>query len=113
LDSRPVSSVLEAKNLAFAFISSKPRIAEYNRLTSISVPTGYKNYSDLAIIIFIKGLLMIPSLYPEIAFVLNTYEKIVSFILSFNPKQKISKNSISKLKNRKIVLKQVARSPEA
>lgn len=110
LDSMPIEDALMGKNLRY--ISSKHRITEYNQRTSTTNLNSYRNYSDLAIRNFVKCLLMNPSLFPTISDDLDTYEKIIAFIHSYDPKYRISKSSISNLKHRKLIFKQVPRTVE-
>jgi len=110
LDSKPLRNRLVCFNLrAIAF---KFRVNEYNKRTSISSNKSYKNYSDTGVRNFIKGLLCTPPKYPEIASILNNYSLIIDFIKLYDPKYKINKSSLSKLKLRQIVFKQVPKTKE-
>jgi len=53
-----------------------------------------------------------PTKYPDISLVLDRYDKIIEFVKTFDPKYKISKSSLSNLKNRKLVNKQVPKNDD-
>jgi hypothetical protein len=113
LDSIPLLNVVQCRNLRS--ISKKARVTEYNMrssMTSNSSNNAYRYYTDLAIRNFVKGLISNPPIYPGIARELNTYDKIIMFILNYYPKIRISKSSISNLKRRQMIFKQVPRRPE-
>ena len=109
-DSKPLKDSKTCFNLRS--ISNRFRCNEYNRRTSSGGNKKYKNYSDIGIRNFIKGLLSKPSMYPDISINLNKYEKIIDFVKNFDPKYKITKSSLSNLKNRKLIIKQVPRTDE-
>lgn len=110
LDSKPLSNRVICFNLRA--IASKFRVNEYNKRTSISSNKSYKNYSDTGIRNFIKGLLCTPPKYPGIASILNNYSLIIEFIKKYDSKYKINKSSLSKLKQRQMVIKQVPKTKE-
>jgi hypothetical protein len=109
-DSKPFLDVSMCKNIRY--ISNKHRKTEYNRQTTTSISTVYKAYNELAIRNFVKILLNSPEIYPKITEKLNTYDKIITFIHDYNPKYKISKSSISNLKHRKMIFKQLPKNKE-
>ena len=110
LDSNPIEDASTCKSLRY--ISRKPRKSEFNLKTSSRFKNVYKDYTELATRNFVKGLVSLPRdpNFEKIAEVLNSYDKIINFVKSYNPQSKISKQSISNLKNRKMVYKQIPRS---
>lgn len=102
LDSMPIEDALTCQNLRY--ISTKPRVTDYNQRTSTSTRTVYNSSLDLIVRNFIKFLITEPSVFPEIRNELKTYDLIIEFIHGFNPytntKMRLSKQSISNLKNR-------------
>ena len=110
LDSDPLIDSSVCFNLRS--IAHKFRINEYNRRTSISKYKKYKDYKDTGIRNFIKGILSEPPLYPGIASELRNYSSIIEFIKSFDPSYRISKPSLSQLRNKQIVHKQVPKTDE-
>jgi hypothetical protein len=109
LDSKPVKSIEESRNLRN--ISKIHKIKLYNKETTALSSNTYKDYSDLAIRNFIKGLLSEPRLY-NLDDSLKTYSDIIEFINGYKGSKKITKSSISHLKNRKMVFKPVPRTKE-
>jgi hypothetical protein len=109
LDSLPVKSVEESGNLRSISKIHKSKL--YNRETSGLSGNTYKDYTDLAIRNFIKGLLSEPRLY-NLDDSLKTYSDIIEFINGYKKSKKITKSSISHLKNRKMVFKSVPHTKE-
>lgn len=111
-DSIPFNNSLECFNVRS--ITKSNRLGSYNRRTNFLTRNKYTNYTDLAIRNFVKGLIKNPldSHFVEIANELNNYNSIIDFILSYKANYKISKSSISNLKSRKLIEKQVPRLPE-
>jgi len=110
LDSKPLKNSVSCFNLRK--IASKLRVFEYNQRTSVKIDKKYKNYSDIAIRNFIKGIYSKPPIYSGIAQSFKDYSSLIAFIKDFDTKVKISKQSISNLKNRKIINKQVPKTDE-
>ena len=110
LDSKPLKNSVSCFNLRK--IASKIRVSDYNQRTSFKIDTKYKNYSDIAIRNFIKGIYSKPPIYSGIAERFKDYSSLIAFIKGFDTKFKISKQSISNMKNRKIIHKQVPRTDE-
>lgn len=71
----------------------------------------YKDYTDLAIRNFIKGLFSTPPKYNLINDFKN-YSEIVDFIKDYKRNARISRHSVYKLKSRRIVIKPVPRTKE-
>jgi len=109
LDSKPVPNKEYSKNLRFMSKLHKQRL--YNKQSSILSGNKYKDYTDLAIRTFIKGLLSNPPKY-NLEDGLSDYSGIIEFLRKFNSSLKISKQSISNLKNRKMIFKSVPRTKE-
>lgn len=70
-----------------------------------------KDYTNLAIRNFIKGLLSIPPKY-NLVNDFKSYSEIIDFIKNYKRKIRISKSSLSNLKNRRMVIKAVPRTKE-
>ena len=109
-DSKPLKNSVTCFNIRT--IANKFRFNEYNQRTSFSFNKKYKNYTDIAVKSFIKGLLSTPPKYPDISIELNKYDKIIEFVKCFDPKYKISKSSLSNLKNRKLINKQIPKNDD-
>lgn len=84
----------------------------YNKMSSTLTGNKYKRYSDLAVRNFIKGLLSNPVLYNLGGLEFKDYASIIEFVKGYDGGVKISKQSISNLKNRQMVIKSVPRLPE-
>ena len=109
LDSNPIPNKDFGKTLRFLSKFHKQSI--YSKGTSVSSGNQYKNYVDLAVRNFIKGLLSDPQKY-NLNSEVTSYSEIIEFVKGFDDKIKISKDSISKLKNRKMIFKTVPRRKE-
>jgi len=109
LDSHPVPNKEFSK--VFRFLSKFHNQSIYSKGTSSSSGNQYKNYVDLAVRNFIKGLLSDPQKY-NLNTEINSYSELIEFVKGFDDKIKISKHSISKLKNRKMIFKTVPRTKE-
>lgn len=108
LDSNPVLNAEESKNLRYISKLHKSRL--YNKSSNILSGNKYKDYSDLAVRNFIKGLLSDPPKYNLPS--QSNYTDIIRFIKQFDSEIKVTKQSISNLKNRKTILKNVPRTKE-
>jgi len=109
LDSKPVSNSEYSRILRF--LSKFHKQSQYNKQTSTSMGNVYRSYVELAVRNFVKGLLSSPQKYNLNAEVIS-YSEIIDFVKGFDDKIKISKHSISKLKNRETVFKTVPRTKE-
>lgn len=109
LDSNPLPNKEFCKTLRY--LSKIHKQSLYNKNTSISSGNKYKNYTDLAVRNFIKGLLSNPQKY-NLSAEVSSYSEIIDFVKGFDDKIKVSKDSISKLKNRKMIFKTVPRTKE-
>lgn len=111
-DSLPFANSLECFNVRS--IIKTNRLGSYNRRTNFLTRNKYTNYTDLAIRNFVKGLVKNPleNHYIDIAKELNNYNSIIDFVLEYKSNYKISKSSISNLKSRKLIERQVPRLPE-
>lgn len=109
LDSKPVSNSEYSRVLRFLSKFNKQSL--YNKQTSSSSGSIYRSYLELAVRNFIKGLLSNPQ-----KFNLNTevtsYSDLIKFVKDFDNEIKITKQSISNLKNRQIIFKTVPRTKE-
>lgn len=110
LDSKPVRDVKHCKNLRA--ISKLHKNKVYNKYTSGVSQSVYKNYTDLAIRNFIKALISEPPKFNLNRNELDDYRKIIDFIKGFNQKTRVSKQSISNLKNRSLIIKTVPRTKD-
>jgi len=93
-------------------IANRFRVNDYNQRTSKSQNTKYKDYTDLAIRNFIKCILTQPPLFPKIASDLKDYSSIINFIKGFKIDYRISKQSLSNLKHRPLIKRQVPKTDE-
>jgi hypothetical protein len=108
LDSKPVHDVEHCKNLRY--MSKLQKLSIYQKQSNTLSDNKYKDYTYLAIRNCIKGLLSTP---PKYNLDNNlSYSEIIDLIKEFDSKIKISKHSISKFKNRKIIFKPVPRTKE-
>ena len=113
LDSDPLEDVKHCGTLRYLGKLHKQSL--YNKTSSALTGNRYKDYTDLAIRNFIKGLLSNPVKYNldnNLDNNLTDYTEIIDFVKGFNPKMKITKPSISNLKNRKMIFKSVPRTKE-
>lgn len=109
LDSMPVKTKEVAGNLRS--IGKMHKTVMYNKLTTRLKGNEYKDYTDLAIRNFIKIIVNDSKLF-NLDGGLNTYAEIIDFIQGYKKNARVSKHSISKLKNRKFILKTVPRTEE-
>jgi hypothetical protein len=109
LDSNPAPNKEFSKTLRF--LSNFYKQSIYNKGTSVSSGNRYKTYIELAVRNFIKGLLSNPPKY-NLNNVWQSYSEIIDFVKGFDSKIKISRQSISNLKNRKSIFKTVPRTKE-
>lgn len=114
LDSEPLWDTTECGKLRF--LGSFHRNALFNRITSKSRGTKYKNTLEIAVRSFIKALFSKEPMFglEEHKDIFNSYKEIIEFIHSHEPCKRISltPQSISNLKQRKILIKPVPRTPE-
>jgi hypothetical protein len=107
LDSNPQLNVLQAKKQRF--LSKFPFTISYNRINSSRQATKYKTFLVVGVRNFIKACLA-----PEPYFGLRgdefvSYSDLIAFIKDFKTNKgikepiKITKQSISNLKNRKLI----------
>lgn len=109
LDSIPVPNKEFSKTLRFLSKFHKQSI--YSKGTSTSSGNKYKSYIELAVRNFLRGLLSNPPLY-NLKNDWQSYSEIIDFVREFDDRIKITKQSISNLKNRKIIIKTVPRTKE-
>lgn len=110
LESKPILYKEHCKNLRSVSRLHKNRVSNNKQSSS---PTGnkYKDYTDLAVRNFIKGLFSIPPKY-NIVNDFRSYSEIIDFIKEYKKDARISKTSLSNLKNRRMVIKAVPRTEE-
>lgn len=108
LDSSPADNAGILKRLRF--LGSIHKLRNYNKSTTKLTGKNYKSYIDLGIRNFIKGCLNDPPAYNLTKF--KDYASLIEYIKSYKPDYKISKSSISHLKNRKVAVKGVPKTPE-
>lgn len=110
LDSEPLKNASECLHLRF--ISRFHRSSSYNKNTSKTMSSTYKNAMDRAVRSFIKGALAEEPQFGLKKDSFLRYNDIISFITGFDSKIKTSKQSISNLKRRKALNKAVPRTEE-
>ncbi|HEY0580042.1 MAG TPA: hypothetical protein VGC75_04990 [Candidatus Nitrosocosmicus sp.] len=81
------------------------------KTTKTNLKVANKDYTDLAIRNFIKGLFSIPPKY-NLVNDFKSYSEIIDFIKEYKINIRISKTSLSNLKNRRMVIKAVPRTKE-
>lgn len=106
-DSVPHPNIEEA--LAIRTLSQVPYKLPYSRLTATRSSNKYINNTELAVRNFIKGLYADPPKY-RLEDNFNGYKGLIDFIKSFDPSIKVSKHSISMLRNRNAAIKVVPRN---
>jgi hypothetical protein len=109
-DSNPLKDNKECLNLRGLSKIHKTRV--YNKFSHKTTGNAYKNYTDLAIRNFIKGILSKENLYNINKKDFDDYNSIIQFIKDYKPDFKISKTSLSNLKNRKMIIKPVPRTED-
>lgn len=97
-------------------ISKRNRLKDYNSLTShvsplLKISTGRK-HTSLAVVHFVKMLLSDKPQFSGMMGVFTNYNDIVNYIHAFDNSVKISKQSISNLRNRKIIQKQIPKNED-
>jgi hypothetical protein len=109
LDSNPLNSVSQGENLRF--ISKLPKLKQYTRFSNLVVNNAarYKSVEDLAVINFVKGLLISPPMFNLHRVGLEEYKDIVAYLKAYNPKIKLNEKGIAVLKSRPISIKTVPR----
>lgn len=110
LDSEPLPSTDAGESLRY--LGRLSRTSVYQKFLSTPKDTLYKNVRDVAIRNFLKGLLRPQPKFDLNSEDFNSYQEIVDFITDFAPSYKITKQSISNLKNRKTVVKVIPRNDE-
>jgi hypothetical protein len=111
-DSRPLHSKSDCIRLRF--LSKLPFNLPYQRNSSKSKNTSYKSYLNIAIRNFIKGYLAKEPRFGLKGTEIKSYKDIMSFISGFEPAKdvKLSKQSISNLKHRRMVFKPVIKTKD-
>jgi hypothetical protein len=114
LDSAPLKDIEECRKLRF--FSTFHRTILYNKMTSKSRDTKYKNTLEIAVRSFIKGLFSEQPLFglEQHKSRFKSYKDLIEFIHNHEPCKRISltPQSLSNLKNRKILIKPVPRTKE-
>ncbi len=110
LDSRPYEQVKDCQNIRN--ISRLNKTTSYNRLSSTPSSKVYKSSVELAVRNYIRGLYADPPMY-GLNNDFENYRELIDFIHCYDKNIKVSKDSISKLKNRKTIPKLVPRTPES
>jgi len=83
----------------------------HRKQNSVSIDNRYKDYTDLAIRNFIKGLFSTPTKY-NLTNDFKNYSEIVDFIKDYKRDARVSRHSLYKLKVRRIIIKHVPRTKE-
>lgn len=84
----------------------------YNKATSGESGLKYKSREELAPRNFLKGYLSDPPLYGLRGNEFKNYTELIEFLKGYSSRLKVSKSSISKLRNRRMVYRGVPRTPE-
>lgn len=111
LDSEPVYDREECENLRK--IAKVHRVNLYNKQTSVLSGNKYKDNTDLAVRNFLKGVLSKPPKYNIREDEFGGYDELIRFIKNYDGNLKVSKSSLSNLKNRRNIIKLVSRTKES
>lgn len=109
LDSSPANDVDVVKKLRF--LSGVHRKTIYNKMSNSVGNSKYKSNLDLAIRNFVKGCIKDPPGYNLQN--IGSYSDIIEFVKNYKQDYRISKASISNLKNRKLIVKDVPKTTES
>lgn len=112
LDSIPLISSDEC--LRMRFLSKLPFTLPYNKNTSRRKVSKYRSFLDVAVRNFLKGYLAKEPLFGLKGSEFDRYQDIMSFIYGFELAKdiRLSKQSISNLKHRRIIFKTVPQTKE-
>lgn len=115
LDSRPARDITRCKNQRF--LSKIGKLKIYNRETSLSNVQSrgkYKSKIELAIRNFVKGILSNPTMFNLGVNPFKNYAEILEYLNSYPNKGnlKMTKDSLSKLRNRKLIFKIVPKTKD-
>ena len=110
LDSRPVANVVESKN--YRYLMKLSRNSAYNIETSGSTSNSYRNLQDKIVRCFLKGLLHTPPMY-NLNYDFSSYTGVINYLKEYDPTIKLTRSSISNLKNRKMIIRSVPRNGES
>jgi hypothetical protein len=112
LDSKPLNTVEQGVNSRY--LSKMQWTNLYNKNTTMKKGSVYKNQLDIAVRNFIKGYFSPTPLFSLKGTEFKNHKELLQFIQNFPDASslKISVNSISKLKNRKLFLRPVPKSLE-
>lgn len=102
IDSKPLTSVSQGKNLRFISRLSKNKLyAKYTSEGKSKISISSRNKEEEVIVrTFIKGLLSTPPRYKLNRLELISYTDIIDYIQKYNPLIKITENSLAVLKLR-------------
>jgi hypothetical protein len=108
LDTKPLVNIIQAQKRRF--ISKFPYTYSYNKLSSSRLSTKYRSYLEVGVRNFIKGCVSKESYFGLRGDEFKSYKELMSFIYDFEStkgiklsKVKISEQSISNLKNRRLI----------
>ena len=116
LDSKPLCNIEQAKKQRF--LSKFPFSLPYNKIDSNRSRSGYKTYLEMGVRNFIKGYVAKEPLFGLRGDEFKSYSELITFISDFkstkcvNVKLRLSKQSISNLKMRKVLGRPTPRTPE-
>ena len=99
MDSKPLESINQGKNLRFINNLSKNKL--YGKFTSGGKSiSGYNSGEELTIRSFLKGLLSTPPKFNLNRDGFYNYTDIVDYLKEFNPKIKISESELALIKHK-------------
>lgn len=112
LDSKPLTNVNCCKTLRF--LSKFPITVPYNKTNSNRTGSVYKSSLEIGVRNFIKAVYSSNESFGLTSYEFRYTRELISFIYGYeSAKQiKLTLNSVSKLKNRKIIIKPVPRTRE-
>lgn len=111
-DSKPLQSIEQCKTLRF--LSKFPIVTPYNKNSSMKSPSEYKSKIEVGVRNFIKGYFSLNEKFGLVGNEFKNVKELITFISGDKSTQgiKISRHSISKLKNRKMIWRPVPQSEE-
>jgi transposase len=111
MDSKPLENINQGQNLRFISKIAKTKL--YGRYTSGKKLSNYKSKEEIVERNFLKGLLSKPPLFNLHRNELKRYKDIVEWLKEYNPKTKVTEDSLSYLKSKvSIKIMKVERTKE-
>jgi hypothetical protein len=117
LDTRPLLNIIQAQKRRF--ISKFPFTYSFNKQSSSRLSTKYRSYLEVGVRNFIKGFTAVEPYFGLRGDEFKSYRELMSFIYDFESTKgiklsnvKLSEQSISNLKNRRLIWRPVPQNEE-